>query len=59
MKRPSEYACRSHPTLATVMGLRANATAMLVPSSIVVVCSAASTSGKKGSWLISAVQQQS
>jgi hypothetical protein len=41
------------------MGLRANATAMLVPSSIRVVCSAASTNGKNGSWLISAVQQQS
>ena len=59
MNRPFEYACRSQPTLATVIGLRANATAMLVPSSIVVVCSAASTSGRNGSWLISAVQQQS
>ena len=36
MNRPSEYSCRSQPTLATVIGLRANATAMLVPSSIVV-----------------------
>jgi hypothetical protein len=32
------------------MGLRANATAMLVPSSIRVVCSAASTNGKK--WVV-------
>ena len=59
MKRPFEYACRSQPMFATVIGVRANATAMLVPSSIVVVCSAASTRGRKGSWLISAVQQQS
>jgi len=44
---------------ATLIGLRANATAMLVPSSMFVVCSAANTSGRKGSWLISAVQQQS
>ena len=36
MNRPFEYACRSQPTLATVIGVRANATAMLVPSSIVV-----------------------
>ncbi len=36
MNRPSEYSCRSQPTLATVIGLRANATAMLVPSSMVV-----------------------
>src|SRR6478672_2396846 len=46
LNRPSEYACRSHPMLATVMGLRANATAMLVPSSMRVVCSAASTNGR-------------
>ena len=59
MNRPSEYACRSHATLATVIGVRANATAMLVPNSMVSVCSAANTSGRNGSWLISAVQQQS
>ena len=40
--------------MATVIGLRANATAMLVPSSSRVVCSAASSSGRNGSWLISA-----
>src|SRR6202008_3649068 len=28
-----EYACRSQPILATIIGLRAKATAMLVPSS--------------------------
>jgi hypothetical protein len=42
--------------LANTMGLRANATAIDVPSSTEVVCSAASTSGKNGSWLVSAVQ---
>ncbi|GFG50017.1 hypothetical protein MAGR_14580 [Mycolicibacterium agri] len=49
MKRPPEYACTSQAMLATVIGLRANATAMLVPNSIDVVCSAASTSGRNGS----------
>ncbi len=42
-----------------VIGLRANATAMLVPTSIVEVCSAANSSGRNGSWLISPVQQPS
>ena len=42
--------------LASVIGLRANATAIDVPSSSVWVCSAASSSGKNGSWLVSAVQ---
>ena len=41
------------------MGLRAKATAMLVPTSSVEVCSAASSSGKNGSLLISPVQQPS
>ncbi len=59
MNRPREYACRSQPRLASVMGLRAKATAMLVPSSILVVCSAANVNGRKGSWLISPVQQPS
>ena len=56
MKRPPEYAWRSQPMLASVIGLRAKATAMRVPSSTVSVCSAASSSGKNGSWLVSAVQ---
>ncbi|COW72506.1 Uncharacterised protein [Mycobacterium tuberculosis] len=56
---PFEYVCRSQPTLATIIGLRANATAMLVPSSSRDVCSAASSSGRKGSWLASAVQPPS
>jgi hypothetical protein len=38
------------------MGFRAKATAMLVPSSRVEVDSAARSSGKNGSFLISAVQ---
>ena len=42
--------------LARVMGLRAKATAMEVPSSIFVVCSAARSKGKNGSWFVSAVQ---
>ena len=41
--------------LASSIGLRAKATAMEVPSSMVWVCSAASSSGKNGSWLVSAV----
>ena len=40
--------------LASVIGLRANATAMPVPSSSDSVCSAATSSGKKGSWFVSA-----
>ena len=55
MKRPFENACRSQPMLARVIGLRANATAIDVPSSSVSVCSAASSSGRNGSWLVSAV----
>ena len=41
---------------ARVIGLRAKATAIEVPSSSVEVCSAASSSGMNGSWLVSAVQ---
>src|SRR3954471_24071429 len=39
--------------LANVIGLRANATAMPVPSSSCSVCSAARASGRNGSWLVS------
>ena len=59
MKRPREKLCRSQPREATVMGLRAKATAMLVPRAIESVCSAAKSSGRNGSWLISPVQQPS
>ena len=54
-KRPFEKAFRSWPMLASVMGLRAKATAMAVARSTRSVCSAASTSGKKGSFEISAL----
>src|SRR3954453_3384991 len=40
--------------LASVIGLRAKATAMPVPSSSRSVCSAAKASGRNGSWLGSA-----
>ena len=53
MKRPFEYAWRSHAVLANVIGLRAKATAIAVPSSIDSVRSAASRIGRKGSWLVS------
>ncbi len=49
MKRPLEKDCRSHARLASVIGLRAKATAIDVPSSISDVCSAASSSGRNGS----------
>ena len=47
--RPADSACRSQPMWARVIGLRANATAIAVASSIRSVCSAASVSGKNGS----------
>ena len=43
MNRPLENACRSQPMWASVIGLRANATAIDVPSSSCSVCSAASS----------------
>ena len=49
MKRPPEKACRSLAVTAVVMGLRANATAMLVPSSMRSVASAASNKLRNGS----------
>ena len=55
MNRPPEYAWRSQAVLASVIGLRANATAIDVPSSSVSVCSAASNSGRNGSCDVSAV----
>ena len=56
MNRPCEYICRSHAVLASVIGLRAKATAIDVPSSSSDVSAAAVTSGRNGSWLVSAVQ---
>ena len=49
MNRPFEASWRSFAWLATVIGLRAKATAMLVPSSTRVVAIAPSSRGKKGS----------
>ena len=43
--------------LASSIGLRAKATAIDVPSSTSVVLPAASSSGKNGSWLVSAVHR--
>ena len=57
--RPSDCICRSQAVLAKVMGLRPNATAMPVPSSRASVASAASTWGRKGSWLVSALHAPS
>ena len=59
MNRPFEKACRSFAVMAGVIGLRANATAMPVPSSTRSVASAASSSGRNGSWLVSAVHTPS
>jgi hypothetical protein len=59
MNRPPEYSCRSLAIWARFIGLRANATAMPVPSCSDSVCSAASSSGKNGSWLVSAVHTPS
>ena len=59
MNRPCEYAWRSYATWARVIGLRAKATAMPVPSSRRSVAPAASSSGRNGSWLVSADQAPS
>lgn len=59
MKRPREAACRSFAVYAVVMGLRANATAIDVPSEIRDVAPATTASGRNGSWLTSAVQAAS
>ena len=48
--RPCDSACRSQPMLASSIGLRANATAMAVPSSMLAVSGAATASGRNGSW---------
>ena len=59
MKRPFVYSWRSLPMVAVDIGLRANATAMPVPSSMRSVSSAASVIGRNGSWLVSAVKTPS
>ena len=55
MKRPRETALRSWAVCASVIGLRANATAIEVISSSRELSTAASTSGRNGSLAISAV----
>jgi predicted RNA-binding protein with TRAM domain len=47
MKRPPESACRSQAFCAITIGLRGKAIVTAVPSSIVRLCSAAISSGKK------------
>ena len=59
MNRPFDISCRSLAVYARVIGVRANATAMPVPSSMRSVCSAASASGRNGSCPVSAVSSPS
>lgn len=56
---PREYACRSHPIVASVSGFLPNATAIEVPSCTFSVCSAASSNGRKGSCAPSKVHMPS
>ena len=49
VNRPPVTVCKSQPTFASVIGVRANAIATAVPSSIDVVCSPATAIGTKGS----------
>src|ERR1700691_3767006 len=53
-KRPELNDCRSFATIASVIGLRANATAIAVPSVNVRDRSAASSSGRNGARLAAA-----
>jgi hypothetical protein len=59
MKRPFDAVWRSLAVTAVVIGLRAKATAMPVPSSTRAVSRDASRRGRNGSWLVSAVQRPS
>ena len=59
LKRPPPISCRSHPSWAVVIGLRANATAMLVPNVSRRVRAAASASPRNGSWILSLIQTPS
>src|SRR5947199_1661485 len=59
MKRPVELACRSQQMLASIIGLRGKAIATPVPSWIRCVSRAATTRGKNGSWLVSALHSPS
>jgi hypothetical protein len=59
MNRPCEASWRSHAVWARVIGLRANATAMPVARSTRSVAWAATSNGRNGSWLVSAVHTPS
>ena len=59
MKRPPEAFCRSHARWASTIGLRGKATAIAVPSLIVVVAVAATARGRNGSCCVSDDQRQS
>ncbi len=56
MNRPRAMLWRSLAVVARVIGLRAKATAIPVPTWMRSVCVAARTRGRKGSWLVSADQ---
>ena len=57
--RPFDICCRSLAVYASTIGVRANATAMPVASSMRSVCSAASAIGRNASWPVSAVSRPS
>ena len=59
MKRPLVSSCRSLASTASVMGLRAKATAIPVPNSSFSVAAAPTAMGRKGSWFVSADQTPS
>ena len=54
MNRPLLSSCRSLARTASVMGLRAKATAIPVPNSSFSVAPAPTAMGRKGSWFVSA-----
>ncbi len=57
--RPPEYSCSWLVVYAMLIGLRAKATAIPVPSDTDVECSAASVNDRNGSLVVSAAQTQS
>ena len=59
MNRPFDRVWRSLATVASVIGFRAKATAMPVPSSMRSVAWAARARGRNGSWDVSADQMPS
>jgi hypothetical protein len=58
-RRPPDRSWRSHAVSAVTIGVRANATTIEVPSSIVSEFCAAGTKGRKGSWFNSEDQMPS